>query len=778
MKKSDFIQHYGHNIDINLTTKRMGYMNHVDDKKLIDWIKNQEFSKLAFLDKCWDTHENEWYIGFYYFIQYLKQENLDGVLAKIISRYHNESSAYCYLGDVANKIYGSFNNQHIPASFYRHATVLNTNNTDANWGLFITNGDTNSCINSLKSDYECGQFEPLGHRFDSLTYHKYKISKFSPQDWQTIKTIIQDDRITCKKDMLLCAHFYLDEIEDALSLINAVDRVDIKIIKTYFNRGLISKDLAISKLYCFDIDDFLGDDYQSIYQEYVKEARKGKANPTRIVLMQKAFRAREYKDIVTYYEESSEDDQLFRLGVEPRLYYLLALSYLNQSPNKQALEFVNSKVGTLYDESLALYQAVKIRHNIDDLKKNSSENTVFFCEIEYFKPYQEAVDTLNNIYLIKHYLHELMSKDLDSLKTKWNNVYHHHQLEKMKTKLADSDMDSDDFLRLYKLGIMCNEFDFVINSVTVFHQTNLPTMLSYNYIGDCYSFKEEFSTAFEYYTLALDLMSLSKDYSHTIISNYLSCAEKLPNIEIAKDDFDELRNKFNIELTNRFKWDRFAAKNGGLFKYSPFNINTIDALTNQYIYLASKEQLNDPIELPRLSKLDSSSLVDPTNYRICSLSNNQNSMLMWSHYAQEHQGIMVEYWFGGEFPSGVGVAKIDYADDTKRNREKDLYVFNQYLLTKNKEWEYESEVRIFSNQRETVGFYNYSYPINDRNQINAHIRSITLGCKFPENKKRLIKNIVNSLNSNRKDHEPKVVLREALISDSNSFALEYRNVHM
>lgn len=756
----------------------MSYMHHVDDKKLIGWIKNQEFSKLTFLDKSWDTHENEWYIGFYYFIQYLKQENLDGVLAKIISRYHNESSAYCYLGDVANKIYGSFNEQHIPASFYRHATVLNTNNADANWGLFVTNGDTNSCVNSLKSDYECGQFERLGHKIDNLTYYRYEISEFSTQDWQVIKTITQDERVTCEKDMLVFAHFYLGEIEDALSLIHVMDNVSIEIIKTYFDRGLISKEFALSKLYYLSVDELLNDDYQSIYQAYVKEANKGKDNPIRTVLMQKAFRAKEYKDVIVYFEEASKDDLHLQYEANPRLYYLLALSYLNQASNKQALAFINNRVGTLNDESLALYQAVKFRHNIDNIKKTLSENTVFSYEITFFEPYKEAVDTLNNIYLIKHYLHELMSKDLDSLKTKWNNAYHHHQLGKMKTKLADSDMDGDDFLRLYELGIMCNEFDFVINSVTVFHQTNLPTMLSYNYIGVCYSFKEEFSTAFEYYTLALNLMRLSKDYSHTIISNYLSCAEKLPNIEIAKDNFDELRNKFNIELTNRFKWDIFIAKNGGLFKYSPFNINTIDALTNQYIYLASKEQLNDPIELPRLSRLDSSSLVDPTNYRICSLSNNQNSMLMWSHYAQEHQGIMVEYWFGGEFPSGVGVAKIDYANDTKRNREKDLYVFNQYLLTKNKEWEYESEVRIFSNQRETVGFYNYSYPINDRNQINAHIRSITLGCKFPENKKRLIKNIVNSLNSNRKDHEPKVVLREALISDSNSFALEYRNVHM
>ena len=112
----------------------MDAMNQTNDEKLIDCIKNAEFSKLAFLNKCWDTHENEWYLSFYYFVKYLKQENLDDVWAKIVSRYQDESSAYCYLGDAANKIYDSFYEQHIPASFYRHAIVLNANNAEAHWG--------------------------------------------------------------------------------------------------------------------------------------------------------------------------------------------------------------------------------------------------------------------------------------------------------------------------------------------------------------------------------------------------------------------------------------------------------------------------------------------------------------------------------------------------------------------------------------------------------------------------------------------------------------------
>ncbi|MEL0615019.1 hypothetical protein, partial [Marinomonas arenicola] len=77
----------------------------------------------------------------------------------------------------------------------------------------------------------------------------------------------------------------------------------------------------------------------------------------------------------------------------------------------------------------------------------------------------------------------------------------------------------------------------------------------------------------------------------------------------------------------------FTADGGKhLFKYSYFNMNTLDALTNQYFYLSSREQLNDPIELPMLNKVGEGQLID-SNYRTFSLSHNINSMLMWSHYA-------------------------------------------------------------------------------------------------------------------------------------------------
>ena len=751
-------------------------MSQIDDKKVINWIKNQNYSNLTFLEECWKSSENEWHLGFYYFIQYLKQESTQDVLNAIISRFDNESAAYCYLGNTAEKIFNSFDTNHIPASFYRQSIVLNPNSSDAHWGLFFTSKSATSCLKSLEIDYENNHFEKLRHKIDSAYFHHNKLSGLSRENWQTIKVIIQDERVSGGTDMLTFVYFNLDEVDACLTLINSMDNVKLKIIKAYFDQKLISKELALSKLHDWQVSDLLGNDYRGIYLECVKESQKGKVNPTRAELIQKAFRAEEYQDVISYYDEALSDDVIFSHDVNSRLHYLLAQLFLKQKLNEQVLDYVNKNAEPSGGEVNKLNQLLKCKQGIDKLEKLFSEGNNFDCTIDIIGTYQEAVKILDNSDLLKHFLYQQLDTELKSLRSKWDNSYFCKELAKMKTKLSSGNMDSDDFLRLYNLGIECNEYDYVIESVTEFNNDNPPTMSSYNCIGVCYERKGELNYAFEHYKLALDLMRSSKNFNHVIIDNYVSCAKRLPNIDISQDEFDELRDLYNADLVNQFKWHTFTAGRWNrLFKYSPFNINAIDSLTNQYFYLASKEQLNDPIELPALNKVGSGHLID-SNYRVCSFSNNDNSMLMWSHYAQEHQGIMVEYWFGGEFPNGFGVEKVSYANELKRNKEKDLYIFNQYILTKNEEWSYEDEVRLFSNRSEKVGFEIFDYPNNDRSKINARVCSITIGYKFPEDKKLLISNIITLINSSRQSHEPRVTLREAYVSDDNRFALKYREI--
>lgn len=751
-------------------------MGHISDKKIIEWIKNKAYSKLTFLEDNWLSSENEWYLGFYYFMQDFKQEDLLDIFSAIVSRFDDKSSAYCYLGNTAEKIFNSFDTHHIPASFYRKAIELNEENSDAYWGLYHISRDMVFCLKSLKLDYECGHFDKLKNKINNLHPNPNTMSGLSREDWLLIKIILLDVRAAYHQDMLISAHFYLSEFDEGIFLIRATNKVDMKIIQPYIDQDLISKDEVLSKLYDWQVNEFLDDDHKKIYHECVKEFKKGNRNPTRTVLIQRAFRAEAFQDVVTYYDDVSLDDFVLLHDLNSRLYYLLAQSYLNQKLNKKVLDYVSENTESLEKESNALYQAFKFKQKTEKLEKLLAEGSHFDCKIDHLSIYQEAIKTLDNSDLLKHFLYEQLNNELKLLKSEWDKSYYHDHLVEMKARLSSGNMDNDDFLTLCNLGIECGEYDYVLKIVFDFHNHNIPTMSSYNCIGVCYERKNEFNAAVEQYKCALDLMHSSKEHNHAIISNYIYCAKKVPEVEIMQDELIKLKEEFNTALVNRFKWHTFIAKGGNkLFKYSPFNINTIDSLTNQYFYLAEKKQLNDPIELPILDKIGSESLID-SNYRICSFSNNNNSMLMWSHYAQEHQGIMVEYWFGGDFPDGFGIEEISYSDDIKRNTEKELYTFNQYILTKNKEWSYENEVRLFSNRNNKVSFDAFDYPNHDRNKINARICSITLGCKFPKDKKKLITNIVASINSNKASYEPLIILKEAYISSDNRFSLEHREI--
>ena len=154
-------------------------------------------------------------------------------------------------------------------------------------------------------------------------------------------------------------------------------------------------------------------------------------------------------------------------------------------------------------------------------------------------------------------------------------------------------------------------------------------------------------------------------------------------------------------------------------------------------------------------------------------------MLMWSHYTGDHQGIMVEYEFGRGLPTGFGISEVKYTFGQKRQVEKDKFIFNQYLLTKNKEWEYEDEVRLISYQASKVYYERYSFPNPDRSKINARVLGITLGVNFPPSKLDFIKKIIIDLNKNknknknRNEAEPTIYLRKAKISEEKLFTLEY-----
>ncbi len=269
-------------------------------------------------------------------------------------------------------------------------------------------------------------------------------------------------------------------------------------------------------------------------------------------------------------------------------------------------------------------------------------------------------------------------------------------------------------------------------------------------------------------------MKSTGELNDVIIANYLSCLNhsKQP---ITESLYNEYIDDFNTAIASYFRYDLSTPDNGrSLYKYYPFNQFTLDALVNKYFYLASSEQLNDPIELPfdSLTAEKEHSYLKP-EFRLASFSNNENSMLMWSHYAENHTGLMVEYCFEGELPDGAGIDKVNYSNTIKRYKEKEHYLFNQYMLTKNKDWSYEKEVRLFAYKRDKIYYQKASYPNKNDNKASVYIKSITVGYKFPESTIKLIQSIITELNDNLTTIE----LRRAKLSEKNFFELEFEVIN-
>jgi Protein of unknown function (DUF2971) len=120
---------------------------------------------------------------------------------------------------------------------------------------------------------------------------------------------------------------------------------------------------------------------------------------------------------------------------------------------------------------------------------------------------------------------------------------------------------------------------------------------------------------------------------------------------------------------------------------SKFNNEKVDKKTRDYI-------LNNP------SKLRDSALKSRSNVLsksgVLSLSKCNDSLLMWSHYANSHAGIALGFNpdFDEEFFTHL--LEVNYCEsyDPINYAAEDQQAINKILQTKHKGWEYEQELRV------------------------------------------------------------------------------------
>jgi len=146
--------------------------------------------------------------------------------------------------------------------------------------------------------------------------------------------------------------------------------------------------------------------------------------------------------------------------------------------------------------------------------------------------------------------------------------------------------------------------------------------------------------------------------------------------------------------------------------------------------------LNDPMEGiftyhddPNVRKFISELTREKAEMRICSLSKTHNNCLLWSYYADSHQGIALGVRVAAEKRGIIKLDRIDYSNSNHfepfTGSQPDTEAI-RVLSRKLESWRHEEEYRVFTKS---------SY-------IPVEIKVIYLGCRISKAMGRLIRELM------------------------------------
>lgn len=190
--------------------------------------------------------------------------------------------------------------------------------------------------------------------------------------------------------------------------------------------------------------------------------------------------------------------------------------------------------------------------------------------------------------------------------------------------------------------------------------------------------------------------------------------DKFFNSNIFDGESGELKKKYYEKLLNAFQKE---IKIESLFRYKSFIKDyDFDDLNNNEMSFSPVSFFNDPFDCDYLFQVTSKNINDndklkleqtvnrtkedeKNRYRIACLSEDNDSILMWAHYANNHKGVCIEY----DFQELIKKFKCDlfpiiYVKKRKRYDQFDLInsslTFQKSVFLKADVWSYEKEWRI------------------------------------------------------------------------------------
>lgn len=175
-----------------------------------------------------------------------------------------------------------------------------------------------------------------------------------------------------------------------------------------------------------------------------------------------------------------------------------------------------------------------------------------------------------------------------------------------------------------------------------------------------------------------------------------------------------------------------------LYKYRSLDNfkNFVDIILNNRLYAAKYDDLNDPMEGHYLYKdgmldenMKNKIYDNKQSLRICSLAKSPDNFLMWSHYANGHKGVAI----GVEIDeNSFNVKEIDYLPDLCYFDNVDYLDAITILSSKINLWEYEKEVRAFTQDGSTY--------------INIIIQEIHIGSKMSNQDYSFVQKLIEKVN--------------------------------
>ena len=266
----------------------------------------------------------------------------------------------------------------------------------------------------------------------------------------------------------------------------------------------------------------------------------------------------------------------------------------------------------------------------------------------------------------------------------------------------------------------------------------------------------------------------------------LSITDKLNSLKI--DNLKKIDFIKNFEyITNLILQTHFNIKyhyeieNNSLYNYTRVNKNILRSILNNTLWCSNTKEFNDPVD-PYIRNDKNESSNQFYNYlleriKVACLTTHNDNTLMWSHYADKHKGICIEYDISQlQNNNNFILKKIDYnlsmllfdlKNEILLDNNKSIKSIIDLFTVKSKEWEYEDEYRIL--------FYDEENKNPNGTLINLPIKSICFGIQTSREDKELIYNIVNSINEKRLDYNNDIIkLYQAELDDNELFKINIK----